>query len=208
MKLLKVAAVAVLLFGLSSLVMAEGMKRDVMTHSKKMMQPPFGTKADVDFAKEIWQKISKAGFLGVHGNLYVGGPPHGKVREVVEGVVDNKLVIVKSNYGGKGVSIKSVTKDPKKYLKAVTVMVKREGYDPEDKDWFWVKYAPDGTVLKNKKGMQLAGRVAKGMPVGCISCHQSASGADFVFSHNKTVNASVTWIGDKSMKAKFADLMK
>ena len=208
MKLLKVVAVAVLVFGLSSLVMAEDMKRDVMTHSKKMMQPPFGTKADVDFAKEIWQKISKAGFLGVHGNLYVGGPPHGKVREVVEGVVDNKLVIVKSNYGGKGVSIKSVTKDPKKYLKAVTVMVKRDGYDPEDKDWFWVKYAPDGTVLKNKKGMHLAGRVAKGMPVGCISCHQSASGADFVFSHNKTFNASVTWIGDKSMKAKFADLMK
>ena len=62
--------------------------------------------------------------------------------------------------------------------------------------------------LKTKKGMQLAGKVAKGMPIGCIPCHQSASGADFAFSHNKTVNASVYWIGDKSMKEKFADLMK
>ena len=126
----------------------------------------------------------------------------------MEGVVDNKLVIVKTNYRGKDVSIENVKKNPKKYLKAVTIMVKKKGYDPADKDWFWVKYAPDGTIMKNKKGMQLAGRVAKGMPIGCISCHQSASGADFVFSHNKTVNASVAWIGDKSMKDKFADLMK
>ena len=208
MKVLKVAVVAVLALGLGSGLMAEGMKKDTAMHAKKMMHPPFGTKADVDFANDMWKKISKAGFLGVHGNLYVGGPPHGKVREVVEGVVDNKLVIVKSNYGGKGVSIESVKKEPKRYLKAVTIMVKKDGYDPVDKDWFWVKYAPDGKIMKNKKGMQLAGRVAKGKPVGCISCHQSASGADFVFSHNKTVNASVAWIGDKSMKAKFADLMK
>ena len=208
MKLLKVAVVAVLALGLSSSLVAENMKKDAVMHSKKMMQAPFGTKADVGFANDMWKKISKAGFLGVHGNLYVGGPPHGKVREVVEGVIDNKLVIVKSNYGGKGVSIESVKKEPQKYLKAVTIMVKKKGYDPADKDWFWVKYAPDGTVLKNKKGMKLAGRVAKGKPVGCISCHQSASGADFVFSHNKTVNASVAWIGDKSMKEKFADLMK
>ena len=208
MKVLKVAVVAVLALGLSSSLMAEGMKKDTAMHAKKMMHPPFGTKADVAFASDMWKKISKAGFLGLHGHLYIGGPPHGKVREVMEGVVDNKLVIVKTNYRGKDVSVANVKKNPKKYLKAITIMVKKKGYDPADKDWFWVKYAPDGTIMKNKKGMQLAGRVAKGMPIGCISCHQSASGADFVFSHNKTVNSSVAWIGDKSMKAKFADLMK
>jgi len=208
MKKLHLVVAAMLTIGFSGSALAEGMQKDASKQTKKMMMhPPFGNKDDVAFAKDIWQKISKAGFLGVHGHLYIGGPPHGKVREVVEGVVDNKLVIVKSNYGGKDVSVANVTKDPKKYLKAVTVMVKRKGYDKDDKDWFWIKYAPDGTVLKNKKGMSLAGRVAKGMPVGCISCHKSASGSDFVFSHNKIVNASVTWIGDKNLKAKFADLM-
>jgi len=208
MKKIHLIVAAMLTIGFGGSALAEGMQKDASMHGKKMMMhPPFGTKEDVTFAKDIWQKISKAGFLGVHGHLYIGGPPHGKVREVVEGVVDNKLVIVKSNYGGKDVSVANVTKDPKKYLKAVTVMVKRKGYDKDDKDWFWIKYAPDGTVLKNKKGMSLAGRVAKGMPVGCISCHKSASGSDFVFSHNKIVNASVTWIGDKNLKAKFADLM-
>lgn len=208
MKVLKIAVATALVLGLSSSLLAEGAKKDTAMHTKKMIHPPFGTKADVDFANGMWKKISKAGFLGLHDNLYVGGPPHGKVREVMEGVIDNKLVIVKTNYGGKDVSIANVKKDPKKYLKAVTIMVKKKGYDTADKDWFWVKYAANGAILNNKKGMQLAGRVAKGMPIGCISCHQSASGADFVFSHNKTVNASVSWIGDKSMKAKFADLMK
>ena len=208
MKVLKIAVATALVLGLSSSLLAEDAKKDTAMHTKKMMYPPFGTKADVDFANDMWKKISKAGFLGLHGHLYVGGPPHGKVREVMEGVVDNNLVIVKTNYRGKDVSVANVKKTPKKYLKAVTIMVKKKGYDTADKDWFWVKYAPDGKIMKNKKDMQLAGRVAKGMPIGCISCHQSASGADFVFSHNKTVNASVAWIGDKSMKAKFADLMK
>jgi len=60
-----------------------------------------------------------------------------------------------------------------------------KGYDPDDKDWFWVKYAPDGTVLTNPKGMKLAGRVAKGMDKGCIACHAGAPGGDMVFNHDK-----------------------
>ena len=174
---------------------------------QKMVKPPFGSSEDQKFAQELWPKLKAEGYDKVQGHLYVGGPPHGKVREVMEGVIDGRLVISKTNYGGKDITIDKVKADPQKYLKAVTVMVKRPGYDPEDKDWFWIKYAPDGTVMKNKKGMALAGRVAKGMPIGCISCHQSASGSDFVFSHNKTVNAEVTWIGDKSMMAQFDKLM-
>ncbi len=174
---------------------------------KKMMTPPFGTAEDQKFAKELWSKLKAEGYDKVHGHLYVGGPPHGQVREVVEGIVDGRLVISKNNYYGKDITIDKVRANPGKYLKAVTVMVKRPGYDPEDKDWFWIKYAPDGTVMKNKKGMALAGRVAKGKPIGCISCHQSASGSDFVFSHNKTVNAEVSWIGDKSMMSQFDKLM-
>ena len=209
MKMIKIAAAAAVLslvFG--GAVMAEGMDKKAEASGKKMMKPPFGNHADVAFAKEMWEKLHAKGYDALHANLYVGGPPHGKVREVIEGIIDGQLVIAKTNYGGGGVSIEAVKKDPNAFLKAVTIMVKRPGYDPDDKDWFWAKYKPDGSIFTNDKGMKLVGKVAKGMPVGCISCHASASGSDFVFSHNKTVNAGVTWIGEKTSMKSFADLMK
>jgi len=218
MKMIKIGvAIATVSLVLSGAVMAEGMKKSdgmkkemPMTKGddKKMMKPPFGGAEDIAFAKQIWEKLHAKGYDALQNNLYVGGPPHGKVREVIEGVIDGQLVISKTNYGGDGVSIEAVKKDPKAFLKAVTIMVKRPGFDPEDKDWFWAKYKPDGTIFTNEKGMKLVGKVAKGMPVGCISCHASASGNDLVFSHNGTVNADVTWIGDKSMMGSFAELMK
>jgi len=218
MKAIKIGvAVAAVSLILSGAVMAEDMKKSdgmkkespmTQGHDKKMMKAPFGGTEDVAFAKEMWEKLHASGYDALHNNLYVGGPPHGKVREVIEGVIDGQLVISKTNYGGKGVSIDAVKKDPKAFLKAVTIMVKRPGYDPEDKDWFWAKYKPDGTLHTNEKGMKLAGKVAKGKPVGCISCHASASGNDLVFSHNSTVNAEVTWVGEKAMMSNFSDLMK
>ena len=95
-------------------------------------------------------------------------------------------VIIKNNYGGEGVSKEAVANDPDKWLKAVTVMYRREaGYDPEDNNWFWVKFAPDGSILTNPKGAQLAGRVAKGMDKGCIACHKTAPGEDMVFKNDR-----------------------
>jgi hypothetical protein len=85
------------------------------------------------------------------------------------------------NYGGPCVTAEIATENPTEWLKAVTIMLQREpGYDDND-NWFWVKYAPDGSVMKNPKGMQLAGRVAKGIKAGCISCHLSAEGGDYLF---------------------------
>ena len=75
-----------------------------------------------------------------------------------------------------------VQKTPSEYLLAVTVMVQREpGYDPEDNNWFYAKYAPDGAIVMANNGMAMAGRVAKGMEAGCIPCHVKAGGGDFVF---------------------------
>ena len=162
---------------------------------EKMAELPFSGPTDVAYSKTLWDKLEASGLNSVDGNLYVGGPPHGKVREVVEGMIDGKRVIVKRNYGGEGVSLETVAKDRAKYLKAVTVMAKREkGYDAENNDWFWVKYKADGTLHKNPKGMKLAGRIAKGKPVGCIACHNSASGGDLVFIHNKEANAEVVYV--------------
>ncbi|MFQ5491051.1 MAG: hypothetical protein ACE5GE_10045, partial [Phycisphaerae bacterium] len=68
----------------------------------------------------------------------------------------------------------------------VTIMLQREtGYDSDNDNWFWVKYSPKGEVMKNPKDMLLAGRVAKGMSAGCISCHSQAGGDDYLYSNDE-----------------------
>jgi len=167
--------------------------------SMSKMMPPFGNSGDVSYAQNLWNKLEMAGFNSKASKLYVGSPPHGKVREVLEGKIDGNLIVLKRNYGGMGVSVDSVSANRSKYLKSITVMAKRPGYDPADKDWFWVKYAPNGKILKNPKGMKLAGKVAKGMPVGCISCHSSAPGGDFLFIQDKEISPKATLIGSLGM---------
>ncbi len=153
---------------------------------------PFGGAADVGYAGKLWAAMEQGGLVGkgaIMSAPYIGVHPHGAILDTIDAkaTVDGEanVVIIKRNYGGKGVSKQAVANDPAKWLKAVTVMYKRTGYDASDKDWFWVKYAPNGMVLKNPKGMSLAGMVAKGKPKGCIACHKAAPGGDFVFNHDR-----------------------
>ncbi len=114
--------------------------------------------------------------------------PHGAVLTNATSSVEvnghSGKVIVKKNYGGEGVSVDAVAKDPAKYLKAVTVMFQREdGYDAENQNWFWAKFTANGGLHKNDKGMMLAGRIAKGKPQGCIACHTAAPGGDMIYTN-------------------------
>jgi len=56
-------------------------------------------------------------------------------------------------------------------LKALTVMYKVEGFNPENGDWFWAKYIPKGKVDKS------------GKVTGCIGCHTSVEDNDYIFVH-------------------------
>ncbi len=153
---------------------------------------PFGGAEDAEYAAKLWSAMIGQGLVGAEGVMstpYTGVHPHGAILDTLDtrATVDGKanIVLIKRNYGGEGVSKQAVANDPAKWLEAVTVMYKRPGYDPESKDWFWVKYAPDGSLLKNPKGVPLAGRIAKGMTTGCIACHTAAPGGDFVFNHDR-----------------------
>ena len=153
---------------------------------------PFGAKEDTDYAAKLWQALSGKQLVGKEAILstpYTGTHPHGAILDTVDAKVsvgsDSGEVIIKRNYGGDGVSKAAVANDPDKFLKAVTVMFKRPGYDAETKDWFWVKYAPDGKVLSNPKGVPLAGKVGKGGNAGCVACHKAAPGGDLVFNHDR-----------------------
>ncbi len=150
----------------------------------------FGGKDDVEFAESLWKAMEGYTDWQIKTGLYEGRSPHGKFLRSYYNIVPvngaNYHVIIKDNYGGPEAAQETVAKAPGDYLAAVTVMVQREaGYDPENGNWFWVKYGKDGTIEKNPKGMALAGRVAKGADQGCIACHSSAKGDDYFFTNDQ-----------------------
>ncbi len=171
----------------------------LLTMTASLQATPFGNTEDISYAKSIWNALSQAHLVGydsIQAVPYDGQSPHGKVLVTLDSEItvhnnqagpngDEGVVIIKRNYGGSGITKKTVADDPDKNLKAITVMFKRKGFDPEDKDWFWVKFKADGGIHTNPKGMVLAGKVAKGMPKGCIACHSAAPGGDFVFNHDR-----------------------
>jgi len=163
------------------------------TSTQVAAKPPFGNPEDTAYAAKLWNALAAAKFVGPDTIMtypYEGTPPHGDELEFIQGKVAingrSGDVMVKKNYYGEKIDDEDVFANPGKYLKSITVMFKRAaGYDPENQDWFWVKYAPDGSLKTNPKGMNLAGRVAKGMSTGCIACHQSAPGNDYVYTHDR-----------------------
>ena len=153
-------------------------------------QPAFGSPEDVSYATKLWNALMEAKLVGpetIRSYPYEGTPPHGDVLEflMTDITIDGHtgVAMVKKNYYGDGIDDDDVLEDPAKYLQSITVMFKREaGYDPEDLDWYWAKYTPDGKLMSNPKGLKLAGRVAKGAPKGCIACHKAAEGGDMVYT--------------------------
>ncbi len=145
-----------------------------MANAEEKMAMPFGGEEDVAFANKIWKAMDGYQKWIIQSDMIKGNTPHGAFIQIYYNVVsvDEKPyhVVAKDNFM------------PDKKLAAVTVMVQREaGYDPDNNNWFWVKYGTDGAVSKNDKGMSLAGRVAKGMDMGCIACHKAAKDNDYIF---------------------------
>ena len=152
--------------------------------------PPFGGSKDVAFANDLWKAIEGYEDWKLTTPIYPGQSPHGKFLRLYSTWVKigdrSYPIIIKDNYGGRGVTPEGIEKDPKAWLAAVTIMLQREeGYDTDNQNWFWVKYGKDGSVLKNEGEMLLAGRVAKGKPKGCIACHTQAKGDDYLFSNDE-----------------------
>jgi hypothetical protein len=164
-------------------------QKDSMGSDAMMM--PFSGPDSVSYSQQLWSSLGKAKLVGDPASnppAYKGVHPHGAILTTKTSIVKvdghSGKVIVKKNYGGENVSIVAVQADPAKYLKAVTVMYKREsGYDADNQDWFWAKYKPNGELHTNDKGMELAGRVAKGKPAGCIACHVAAPGGDYIYTN-------------------------
>lgn len=122
----------------------------------------------------LWKYITEEspytnwGFWPDHQGMQPGRAPHGPLHKVY--VNDRALnspqppvqygsIAVKENYG----------KDKK--LKAITVMYKVSGYNPDDGDWYWAKYSSAGKADKF------------GKPEGCVGCHGTRAANDFILVH-------------------------
>ena len=79
----------------------------------------------------------------------------------------HRSVIVKENYGPDGQTLQSLT-----------VMMRVKGFDPDNNDWWWAKYEPDGSIAK------LGGKRVVGKVSSCAECHSTAEGGDLVFEND------------------------
>ena len=149
----------------------------------------YGSDADVTFANHLWAVLKNDRLVGenrINVQPFQGNAPHGATQQVLNTTIllneKNTQVIIKANHMGDKITNKDVYTDQNKYLKAYTVMLKREpGYDSANKNWFWVKYNPNGKILKNPKNEFIAGKFMKGAKKGCIACHQAGGGSDLQF---------------------------
>ncbi len=170
---------------LSALLAGAGM---AATTVWAQQQPPFGGPEDVEDADQLWQALADARLVGeerIRTMPYQGTEPHGVILEYLEQPLQvgehEGLAIVKINYMSTGEELtrEEVLRAPDEFLDAITVMFQREeGYDPDNQDWFWAKYNPDGSLDTTPEDMPMAGRV-----LGCIDCHSAAPGGDYVYSY-------------------------
>jgi len=124
--------------------------------------------------KDLWNYITKESpytqwkFWDDHQGMIKGRAPHGPFHKVY--VNDKAYTSTKPplNYGA--IQVKE-NYNKAKVLKAITVMYKVKGYNPDDGDWFWVKYSPKGKAKPY------------GKPSGCIGCHGTRAANDFVTIH-------------------------
>jgi hypothetical protein len=152
-----------------------------------MARMPFGSDSDVALADSLWAMVSdeQTGYLTwktwgeADVEMKEGISPHGAYLKTyvspdaapAADSIPYGTIIVKENY------MADTTLGP------ITVMWRIEGYDPDNFDWFWAKYQPNGILDTNPQGVKLAGRVAKGADQGCIACHSQAKGNDFAFTN-------------------------
>ncbi len=122
----------------------------------------FSEITDVDSYSEwsIWPgKEAMEEGTGVHGEyvtVYVSDNAL-PAAETGEETMPDGTMVVKEGFNGD------------EELTGIYLMYKVEGYDPENNDWFWAAYSPEGNIN------------AEGKVDGCINCHEREQDADYLF---------------------------
>jgi hypothetical protein len=153
----------------------------VNAQSGSRIYPRKGVPAPEPFERKFWAYLAEANYRnwapwpGQDGEFTKGKSPHGQqLKMYVNRTVAGKpgdpplgSIIIKENFSADS------------SLTAITVMYRSKGFSEETKDWYWVKYNPDGAVAL-KDDTRLAGKVDS-----CIECHRGAKGDDYIFANDK-----------------------
>jgi hypothetical protein len=103
-----------------------------------------------------------------HEDVQLGQAPHG----IFHRIYANRDLYVslprENNTAPYGSIIVKENLNSEKELLKITVMAKVEGFDPENGDWFWGVYTPDGVE-------EMSGKLG-----GCITCHEGMADNDYV----------------------------
>ena len=70
--------------------------------------------------------------------------------------------------------------DDQKQRTSIDVMYRVKDYDPANGNWYWLRFAEDGSVKKDEKGKLMSGKVQS-----CSQCHTKAAGKDLVYSNDE-----------------------
>ena len=170
------------------------------TQAQAQDQFQTGSRENITYAQQLWDKMDSLKLVGSNAvemeTFYGGARPHGTYLQLhYQNITINGhegFLVVKKNYNGKGITAEAVNNDPMHYLSSLTVMYQREdGYDEDNQNWFWIKYKPDGSLFNKTiqgKSVPMAGKLFKGINGeenrGCIYCHSSAGGGDYIFYPN------------------------
>ncbi len=156
------------------------------TGSGEAVDPGWGSEQDAAAALQWWSSNDGAnlGWQTAEAwerypgttELRVGMEPHGARQNLwhttdpAEGQVG--YTVLKENYPPEGDGDELV---------AVTIGIKREaGYDPDNQDWFWTRFNPDGTLFMIGE-LPAAGAVEPEPGAGCRGCHRAAADGDYTY---------------------------
>ncbi|WP_167512442.1 cytochrome P460 family protein [Oceanidesulfovibrio marinus] len=155
------SALAAIVFGLVFWLGPAGLDASDMPPADGPALYNYLTKQDPYEQWELWP--------GTHA-MQEGSRAHGEFVNIYV----NKLALESIQAGQMPVQEGSIVLkenfDPSKTLTAVTLMYKKAGFDPDNGDWFYLSYAPDGTI-------QAEGKVGD-----CMDCHARVANKDWLFS--------------------------
>lgn len=160
---------------------------------EKTSKPAERTKS---FESRFWQYLLSNNYknwappAGQDGSFFEGSSAHGRLHKLYlnrtaagrPDTLPDESVIVMENY------------QSNKMLESISVMLRSNGSNPSQQDWYWITYGPDGSVIGSNKDNHSDGPVqrepnssfvstAGAMVLGssCTQCHQKAPGEDLVF---------------------------
>lgn len=122
----------------------------------------------------LWQRITEEsdyrnyGFWPGHEGLQPGQAPHGQYHKIYINKPLRSALPIEDKIAPNGSIIVKENISASEELTGYTVMAKVEGFNAEAGDWFWAKYAIDGTVQ------------AQGAVGSCITCHAGQKSNDYI----------------------------